>query len=697
MIPLAGWLLAGGSLASDPAPTQSDFGGAGLWQTPTARMAEEGELSFTANRTRPYSRYNVTMQPLPWLEGSFRYIAVTNRPYGQPSLSGDQSYKDKSIDLKLRLREESRYLPEIAVGGRDLGGTGHFGSEYFVASKRFGPVDASLGLAWGYMGNRGDISNPFSIFGSRFDRRPGRDELPDTGGEFNSATYFRGAPAFFGGISYRLPSRPLVFKLEYEGNDYRSEPHDNDQAQRFPVNLGVVYRIRPHLDLSVALERGNTAMFGLTLHTNVARRSEPAKVLDPPPAVRESAAGRGADTAQVDWEAVSRALEDNAGIRVSRISRRDAELFVTGEQTRYFYPAKGVGRAARIVGNEVGGDIDWFTWVSTREALPVAETSVELSRFDALLAHDIDLDEFRRGVERNPPLPRREHVLYRADPPRFSGGWSLGYSQNIGGPDAFILYQVSAGYQAEYRFRPDLWWSGALNANLLNNYDKFRYTAPSRLPRVRTLVREYLTDSRITMPQFQLTASRRLGTDWYGLAYAGMLESMYGGVGAEVLYRPFGERWAVGADLNWVRQRGFGQDFSFRDYEVATGHVTGYFDTRYRGINVAVSAGRYLAGDWGATFDVSRVFANGARMGAYATFTNVSSRDFGEGSFDKGIYLSIPFDLLQPRSTVNRARFVWAPLIRDGGARLSKRYTLYTLTEDRDGDLFHDNLDRIAD
>jgi len=39
--------------------TQHDFGGVGLMQTPTARMAPVGEFSFNANRTSPYSRYSI--------------------------------------------------------------------------------------------------------------------------------------------------------------------------------------------------------------------------------------------------------------------------------------------------------------------------------------------------------------------------------------------------------------------------------------------------------------------------------------------------------------------------------------------------------------------------------------------------------------------------------------------------------------
>jgi hypothetical protein len=693
LLPLAGWLLTCAVHAQN-APTQSDFGGAGLLQTPTARMADEGEVGFTANRTSPYTRYNFTLQPLPWLEASFRYINISNRLYGPSSLSGSQSYKDKSIDAKLRLWRESHYLPAVSVGVRDLGGTGLFSSEYVVANKRFGPIDASLGMAWGYIGNRRDIRNPLSIISNRFDTRPGQGNNP--GGQFNSSDYFRGRAALFGGISYQTPWQPLILKLEYEGNNYKHEPQGNNQPQRTPINIGAVYRLNDNVDLSLALERGRVAMFGFTLHTNVAQGSGPTKLLDPP--LPERASKPSTQTPpQVDWTAVSKQLHDNAGIQVSKITRRGREVLVTGEQQRYFYPAKALGRTARVLDNQLAPGTDWYTVVSTREGLPIVSTSVHRQRFDELLNYDIDLPAFRRSVEQNTPLPQREEVLYQAKPKKFSGSLALGYAQSLGGPDAFILYQVYANYDATFHFTPNLWWSGNLSLNLLNNYSQFKYDAPSNLPRVRTYVREYLTSSRLTMPTFQLTASRRLGTDLYGLLYGGMLESMYGGVGGEVLYRPMGERWAIGVDANWVKQRGFNQDFSFRRYHVATGHVTGYFDLGYKDVTLALSYGRYLAGDLGTTIDVSRQFHNGVKMGAYATFTNVSAQQFGEGSFDKGIYISIPFDLMLPSSHTSSANILWQPLLRDGGARLNKRYNLYDLTSDRDTDQFQDNLQKIVE
>src|SRR5258706_8247418 len=159
---------------------------------------------------------------------------------------------------------------------------------------------------------------------------------------------------------------------------------------------------------------------------------------------------------------------------------------------------------------------------------------------------------------------------------------------------------------------------------------------------------------------------------------------MFGGVGTEWLYRPFGGKTAVGVDANYVRQRNFEQDFGFRDYRVATGHVTLYLDTGWQDVLATVSAGRYLARDVGATVQLSRVFKNGVTLGAYATKTNVSAAQFGEGSFDKGIFISIPLDAMLTRSTGLVGTVLWKPIIRDGGAKLSRQDTLYDITSLRD-------------
>lgn len=683
-------LLPCGLVHGEPRFTQSDFGGVGLMQTPTARMAPAGELSVNASRTSPYSRYSVSLQPFEWLEGSFRYTAITNRKYGPESLSGDQSYKDKAVDVKLRLWQESHWAPELAVGFRDVGGTGLFSSEYVVANKRYDDFDFSAGVAWGYLGNRGDFENPPGWVDDRFNTRPQSEGT----GDVNTNAYFRGRPSLFGGVTYQTPWDPLSLKLEYEGNDYKNEPKDNHIKQDSPINIGAVFKLTDSVDLSAGWERGNTAMFGITLHTNFVSRKAPAKTYDPP-AERLPAHAPATAPDQVNWANVSQRLQKNAGYNVERIAQRGSELLVYGEQSNYFYSAKAVGRASRILDNSVNDDIDWFTVVNKRYDMPLDETSVPRETFREVVNNEEPLQSLHRATEVNNPLPRTETTLYTGALDPFKYGIGLGYKQNVGGPDG-LLYQLTADVDAEYRFTRNIWWSGLLSTNLANNYDHFTYDAPSGLPRVRTDLRKYLTTSDVTMPTFQLNHAERLDKDLYGMVYGGYLESMFAGVGGEVLFRPMGQRWSVGADLNFVRQREFDQGFGLRDYSTVTGHITGYTDLPFEA-QAAVSVGRYLARDWGATVDLSREFANGVRFGAWATLTTATSEEYGEGSFDKGIYISIPFDEMMSMSTMRRANIVWSPLTRDGGARLNRSYSLHAMTDSRDTDLFYRNFDKITE
>jgi hypothetical protein len=109
-----------------------------------------------------------------------------------------------------------------------------------------------------------------------------------------------------------------------------------------------------------------------------------------------------------------------------------------------------------------------------------------------------------------------------------------------------------------------------------------------------------------------------------------------------------------------------------------------YWDTGIQNIMTNVSVGQYLAGDQGVTLGVSRRFDNGVSMGAYVTKTSASAEQFGEGSFDKGLFVNIPFDVLLPISSSSTANLAWSPMQRDGGAKLNRMYSLYGLTSGRD-------------
>jgi len=70
------------------------------------------------------------------------------------------------------------------------------------------------------------------------------------------------------------------------------------------------------------------------------------------------------------------------------------------------------------------------------------------------------------------------------------------------------------------------------------------------------------------------------------------------------------------------------------------------------------------------------------RVGVFATKTNVSAAQFGEGSFDKGLYITLPLDLFFAKSTRREAGFTFRPLTRDGGQMVYDGPELYDTVKD---------------
>ena len=130
---------------------------------------------------------------------------------------------------------------------------------------------------------------------------------------------------------------------------------------------------------------------------------------------------------------------------------------------------------------------------------------------------------------------------------------------------------------------------------------------------------------------------------------------MFAGAGGEILWRPQGARWALGADVYHVWQRDFDRLLGLQHYHKTTGHISLYYDSPWYDLNFGLRAGQYLAGDRGITFQVTRRFSTGVEIGAFFTKTNVSAQQFGEGSFDKGIIIRIPLGWIAPLETQSHA------------------------------------------
>ncbi|GAJ77273.1 LOW QUALITY PROTEIN: putative outer membrane lipoprotein YmcA [Vibrio sp. JCM 18905] len=686
-------------------PSQSDFGGVGLMQMPTGRMAPEGEFNFSVTGSDEYLFYNVTLQLMPWLETTIRYTSVRDLLYSKdPSFSGDTNYTDKGIDFKIRLLKESQYIPELSLGVRDFAGTGLFDGEYIAATKRYsnselGTFDFTLGMGWGgYLGTRDTVTNPFCKASDKFCDRP--SEFLSTGGTTNFDRAFKGPAALFGGIEYQTLHKPLRFKLEYDGNDYSTDypvvqagvdmspPHT-------PWNFGVLYRLGM-ADFRLSYERGDTLVAGLTLNTNF--NDMPSFWRDTPTPEVES--NQPEELSDVDWERVTEDLDKIAGYQNTRIYVDDNTVTVVGEQKKYRDRTEAHEKAAAVLHNEMPDDIDTYAINERSRGLVGEQTIISKEKYRDFTQVNYINPKIEDATEKASNKPSGESVYDGFE--RFDWSFAPKLVQTLGNAEDFYLFSVGLSGNASYWLTDNLEIGGSLYWDWYNNYDKFIYVTPpdgTTVPRVRTMFRAYQNEHAVTMSNLQLTWFQEYSNTMDQQFYAGYLESMFAGVGTEFLYRPQGANWAIGADVNLISQRDpqsyfgvydekwqnvpeYGRPFQVID-KGFTGFVSGYYYLNGNSCKISKSMLQFLAGDVGTQINVSKQFKSGVIAGAFASFTDLSADEFGEGSFTKGFYLSIPFDIMTVKPSNNRANFSWQPLTRDGGQKLGRKYSLIELTDER--------------
>ncbi|MEZ9886499.1 YjbH domain-containing protein [Vibrio splendidus] len=691
--------------------SQMNFGGVGLMQMPTGRMAPEGEFNFSASFNNEYYFYNVSLQVMPWLETTIRYTQVQDLLYSggadqdcsQNSFSGCTKYTDKGIDFKLRLIEEGYYLPEVSVGVRDFGGTGLFDGEFVAATKRFGPVDFTLGMAWGYMGTSGNFTNPLCKASDKYCERP--SDFKGNGGSVDFERWFKGDAAIYGGFEYQTPYKPLTLKLEYDGNDYSQDfpvvRGGVDMTQHTPWNVGAVYRFTDWGSAKVSYERGDTLTLGFDLSTNFNEMYSVWRDTETPE-LRPSDVETVDD---IDMAALAEELETIAGYEQAQILVDDNSIVVKGTQVKYRDRDIALERGATVIANAVPSYIDTYKIIENDKSLELTETTVDAQAFKAA-ANNHYLNAQTSDATNTHELERKKSVIYHDGRERFDVSISPNLAQSFGSAENFYLYSLGLYTNASFWALNNVELSGSLYVNLIDNYDKFNYEVPSdgtdQTPRVRTLFRSYVDDP-VRLDRLQLTWFEDYGSGVYTQAYGGYLESMFAGVGGEILYRPFNQNWAIGADMTAISQRDpeswFGTfdqeiqvnpDDSSRTYKVidkgTTGFITGYYTPQWDFLSdtlLKVGVGKFLAGDIGTRVDFSKQFKSGVIAGAFVSLTDMTTEEYGEGSYTKGFYVSIPFDLVTVKPSSSRAGFTWLPITRDGGQVLNKQYNLFDQTDAR--------------
>ena len=681
--------------------SQNTWGGIGLIQNPSARFSEDGEFLFGISSELPYNRLFAKVQFFPWLEGIIRYTEAT---YSQYNFGNTQTWKDKGFDIKIKLFEEKEYLPALAVGAMDFGGTGFYSSEYIVASKMFNNnLDLTVGLAWGRFANsgydwlcarydptlckkkRGDISNPLGWLFDSYNTR-GRGAIG--GGSFNIGSMFSGPEAsFFGGVEYFTPLDNLSLKIEYDSHDYKEvigrETVFDEEGNLFklhsPFNIALNYRLRPSerekLDLSLGLVRGNTIYANVAVHSNL-NYSGSRKYIAPPeiiniPYLEEFS------TLNTEWKKYLTDLifwqMGNEGMVPHSLIFNENEMIVEISQGRFRRTIQAIDLAGRILANNSPKNIDKITVINLDQGIETFRSSVSREVLVKSVAKgpiEEQLLTFNQEEKLYPTaISTDNEYVY----PHFS--WSLkpNMSGTLQHQIQFYFYQLEALLTADYAFKKGLYLSTVVGIDVANNFDNYVYhTTDGQLHNVRQDRRLYLTEGASGIRKLAIDYTFSPSKNIKGRITGGLLEWMYGGIGGELLYIPDHKMWALGIDAFWVKQRDFDQKFSFREYETVTGLLTYYYDLPIYDMRFKVSAGKFLGKDKGVLLDLSRRFETGARVGAKVAITDCDAACVGEGRFNKWIYFNLPMDLFYINSTTRGiSSYEWSPLTKNAGQKLA--------------------------
>ena len=614
----------------------NNHGVIGLINMPSARFYDEASFGITAYDGTPDQKITLTSFPYDWLEASFFYTNMQDKPYcGQDfDLVCKQDYKDKGFNFKFRLKEEGA-LPAIAIGISDIAGTGYYSSEYIVGSYGINNTDFHFGLGWGTLnGSKNSFKNPFGYIYDGFYQRPTTYE--DKGGQFQPGRYFSGKTASpFFGISHVVNDK-LILKLEYDTTLTTDRINYPEAKKSF--SYGFNYNINKNLTIGFASERGSYNSFTFTYKDNPLQKASTYKY-------KEARANKEDNK----YLKLIKNLNSN-GLEVNKIV--ETPDFLALEITQFTHPN-----------------------------LDVIEEIISFASYDAnidkVIKKELKVANLSGLKEYNSESVQNAKLIYeRPTSQRFNTDTNFKIRPFFAAREGFFRWSLLLENDSEFIITDNFFFTSNLKYSIDDNFDDLTIPPKDTYPaQVRSDIKDYLRniDEGIIIGRAQFDYHLTPAKNNHLMLTAGILEDMFMGYGFEYLYFKEEKNYGIGFEVFDVKKRDHMMKFGTLDYKNTTAFLNFYY-RNYELIpfDLHISHGEYLAGDKGSTIELSRKYLNGMELGVFASFTDVTSEQFGEGTFDKGIFFNIPI-------YGNFINYTWRPLTKDPGAKLNRKNTLHDL------------------
>lgn len=617
----------------------------------------------------------MSVSPFNWLEASYFYYRPTDLAWEVNNVRGH--FLDKGFNVKFLYKPKYESLPSLAIGLDDFAGTGLFTREYIVTTKKFDTFKVSAGIGWGKYAGKNSFKNPLSTFKDSLRIRPDTSDNFNQGGSLSYDQWFRGNSAFFGGFEFKNPNIPkLNIKLEYDPFNYfdfsalnRSDADLILRKKDSNINFGLNYSINDNFDIELSYIKGNTLNFTITYGIAFGNDNKTKPKFSP----RIVNTNESNSTKSQFYLSLLKNLNENRLLLQTANIDSKGNLDISISTSDHRNAVRSSSYAAYIA-NKIGNlnEIDL-----SKISISHINVGVEVNKISYIANHlDEDNNIPIELIIRNSsfsPGDINKFLNHEFRPtvnfPVIFSSTSPAIVSHIGNPEKFYFGGINLQNTTEIQFSRNLILTSEINYRIYDNFQDTVAGPGSKMTHVRTDLVDYLKEDDLGISRLQLDYIWSPYKEIYSKLSAGFFEQMYGGIGGEILYKPFNKNYTIGAELFAVKQRAFDQKFNFKKYQTVTGHIN--FGYKFAaGIEANISYGRYLAKDDGFTIDLGRRTASGFKSGIYFTLTDVPKELFGEGSFDKGFYFQIPLDLLSNEYKGNYSSVKISPLTRDGGAKL---------------------------
>jgi len=653
----------------------------GYFNMPSARMPKSGDFGLGIAYLPPYRVISINCQYFSRIEltaNYWIYHGIYEQTFGKEGFGYDA---ERAANIKIALLKKEDgigYLPEISVGMNDFLGSQRFHSKYIVATKEF--LDYLFEISMGY--GTGRIKGFFCGIGiSPFH-------------------------------NFASPFKELTIIAEYDANNYKhhSPEHPCGREVTTPLNVGFQYKIYDVFRLSASSVRGKDFAACVSLNYNFGETKgffhkyhDPLPYTTPKNSTPLDENRKNEEFAQELAYAFKEQGFDLYEVFLRLDDRNRKQIWMRIVNFKYRTETIVRDRVIHILQSLLPCDIYATEVVIESETLacqeyfflredlkkhaeekisdyelellsPLKEASSYPSTFDASLLY-----KKTRKVWTATLMPSL-HTYFG------STKGKLKYDAGIlGGLNGYIFSDIFYSLQASYIFI----------ANNTDVGDKDRYN-PSQMLNVRTDTVRYYQASAFHLEEAYLQKCFNLSHGLYTSFSIGYYEIAYTGCNLEFLYYPVSCNWAVGCEIAplWKRDySGIGINHTIRKLHGITPEYVHYKVLCQYFLNIyyifdplslefKISAGQFLARDKGVRFEMTRHFNSGLDIGVWVTVTNGRDTIGGRSYFDKGFFLSIPFDFFLTKSSKTRINYAMSAWLRDVGAKVTPGRPLYPIVYD---------------